>query len=154
MVFATALQANARKILVSSTAALIDAGVQAKPGDTLIIQKGIYNNCNLIISAKGTASQPIVFMAQVPGGVEFTGNSYLHITGNYITVSGVVFKEGFAGKNHVWQFSHGKEVANNSRITGSSIQSFNNPLRLDENHWLTMSGKSNRVDHCNLKKYC
>ena len=150
MVFATALQANARKILVSSTAALIDAGVQAKPGDTLIIQKGIYNNCNLIISAKGTASQPIVFMAQVPGGVEFTGNSYLHITGNYITVSGVVFKEGFAGKNHVWQFSHGKEVANNSRITGSSIQSFNNPLRLDENHWLTMSGKSNRVDHCNF----
>ena len=150
MVFATALQANARKILVSSTAALIDAGVQAKPGDTLIIQKGIYNNCNLIISAKGTASQPIVFMAQVPGGVEFTGNSYLHITGNYITVSGVVFKDGFAGKNHVWQFSHGKEVANNSRITGSSIQSFNNPLRLDENHWLTMSGKSNRVDHCNF----
>jgi len=150
LVFATALQANARKILVSSTAALIDAGVQAKPGDTLLIQKGIYNNCNLIISAKGTASQPIVFMAQVPGGVEFTGNSYLHITGNYITVSGVVFKDGFAGKNHVWQFSHGKEVANNSRITGSSIQSFNNPLRLDENHWLTMSGKSNRVDHCNF----
>ncbi len=150
MVFATTLQANARKILVSSTAAIVDAGVQAKPGDTLIIQKGIYNNCNLIISAKGTASQPIVFMAQVPGGVEFTGNSYLHITGNYITVSGVVFKDGFAGKNHVWQFSHGKEVANNSRITGSSIQSFNNPLRLDENHWLTMSGKSNRVDHCNF----
>jgi poly(beta-D-mannuronate) lyase len=150
LVFATALQANARKILISSTAAIVDAGVQAKPGDTLIIQKGIYNNCNLIISAKGTASQPIVFMAQVPGGVEFTGNSYLHITGNYITVSGVVFKDGFAGKNHVWQFSHGKEVANNSRITGSSIQGFNNPLRLDENHWLTMSGKNNRVDHCNF----
>ena len=34
LVFATAMQANARKILVSSTAALIDAGVQAKPGDT------------------------------------------------------------------------------------------------------------------------
>jgi poly(beta-D-mannuronate) lyase len=150
LVFATALQANARKILISSTAAIVDAGVQAKPGDTLIIQKGIYNNCNLIISAKGKASQPIVFMAQVPGGVEFTGNSYLHITGNYITVSGVVFKDGFAGKNHVWQFSHGKEVANNSRITGSSIQGFNNPLRLDENHWLTMSGKNNRVDHCNF----
>jgi poly(beta-D-mannuronate) lyase len=150
LVFATALQANARKILISSTAAIVDAGVQAKPGDTLILQKGIYNNCNLIISAKGTASQPIVFMAQVPGGVEFTGNSYLHITGNYITVSGVVFKDGFAGKNHVWQFSHGKEVANNSRITGSSIQGFNNPLRLDENHWLTMSGKNNRVDHCNF----
>ena len=150
LVFATAMQANARKILVSSTAALIDAGVQAKPGDTLLIQNGIYKNCNLIISARGTVSQPIVFMAQVPGNVHFTGNSYLHIIGNYITVSGVVFKDGFAGKNHVWQFSHGKEVANNSRITGSSIQSFNNPLRLDENHWLTMSGKNNRVDHSNF----
>ena len=149
-VFVAALQANARKILVSSSAAIIEAGVQAKSGDTLLIQNGTYNNCNLIISAKGTANQPIVFMAQVPGAVHFTGNSYLHITGNYITVSGVVFKDGYAGKNHVWQFSHGKEVANNSRITGSSIQGFNNPLRLDENHWLTMSGKNNRVDHSNF----
>jgi poly(beta-D-mannuronate) lyase len=148
--FATALQANARKIIVASTAAIIEAGIQAKPGDTLIIQKGIYNNCKLIISAKGTAVQPIVFMAQMHGSVHFTGNSYLHITGNYITVNGVVFKDGYAGKNHVWQFSHGKDVANNSRITGSSIQSFNNPLRLDENHWLTLSGKNNRVDHCNF----
>ena len=148
--FATALQANARKIVVGSTAAIIEAGKQAKPGDTLLIQKGIYNNCKLLISTKGTAVQPIVFMAQMPGSVHFTGNSYLHITGNYITVNGVVFKDGYAGKNHVWQFSHGKEVANNSRITGSSIQSFNNPLRLDENHWLTLSGKNNRVDHCNF----
>ena len=150
LVFATALQANARKILVSSTAAIIDAGVQAKPGDTLLIQKGIYNNCKLLISAKGTAVQPIVFMAQVQGSVHFTGNSYLHITGNYITVSGVVYKDGYAAKNHVWQFSHGKDVANNSRITNSSIQGFNNPLRLDENHWLTLSGKNNRVDHSNF----
>jgi len=148
--FATALQANARKIVVGSTAAIIEAGIQAKPGDTLLIQKGVYNNCKLLISAKGTAVQPIVFMAQIPGSVHFTGSSYLHITGNYITVSGVVFKDGYAGKNHVWQFSHGKDVANNSRITGSSIQSFNNPLRLDENHWLTLSGKNNRVDHCNF----
>ena len=148
--FATALQANARKIVVGSTAAIIEAGIQAKPGDTLLIQKGIYNNCKLLISAKGTAIQPIVFMAQMPGSVHFTGNSYLHITGNYINVNGVVFKDGYAGKNHVWQFSHGKDVANNSRITGSSIQSFNNPLRLDENHWLTLSGKNNRVDHCNF----
>ena len=112
-IFATALQANARKIIVGSTATIIDAGAQAKAGDTIVIQSGAYRNCNLIISTKGTASMPIVFMAQTAGSVYFTGNSYLHISGNYITVSGVVFKDGFAGKNHVWQFSHGKEVANN-----------------------------------------
>jgi poly(beta-D-mannuronate) lyase len=149
-IFAIALQANARKIMIGSTAAIMEAGAQAKAGDTLIIQAGTYRNCNLIISAKGTASMPIVFMAQTAGSVHFTGNSYLHITGNYITVSGVVYKDGYAGKNHVWQFSHGKEVANHSRITNSSIQSFNNPLRLDENHWLTLSGKNNRLDHCNF----
>lgn len=144
------LQVWANKLSVSTTQELVNSGLQAKAGDTVVIKSGNYPNCNLIISAKGTARQPIVFMAQVPGGVHFTGNSYLHITGTYITVSGVVFKKGFAGKNHVWQFSHGKEVANNSRITASSIQSFNNPLRLDENHWLTLSGKNNRVDHCNF----
>ncbi|MFM1774963.1 MAG: hypothetical protein RJA53_573 [Bacteroidota bacterium] len=144
------IQAWANKLSVSTTQELVNSGLQAKAGDTVVIKSGNYPDCNLIISAKGTARQPIIFMAQVPGGVHFTGNSYLHITGTYITVSGVVFKNGFAGKNHVWQFSHGKEVANNSRITASSIQSFNNPLRLDENHWLTLSGKNNRVDHCNF----
>jgi poly(beta-D-mannuronate) lyase len=144
------VQVWANTLSVSTTQELVRSGLQAKAGDTVVIKSGNYLNCNLIISAKGTARQPIVFMAQVPGGVHFTGNSYLHITGTYITVSGVVFKNGFAGKNHVWQFSHGKEVANNSRITASSIQSFNNPLRLDENHWLTLSGKNNRVDHCNF----
>jgi poly(beta-D-mannuronate) lyase len=146
----TTLQGWANKLSVTNTQELLNIGLQAKAGDTVVIKSGNYLNCNLIISAKGTAVQPIVFMAQVPGGVHFTGNSYLHITGTYITVSGVVFKDGYAGKNHVWQFSHGKEVANNSRITASSIQSFNNPLRLDENHWLTLSGKNNRVDHCNF----
>jgi len=146
----TTLQGWANKLSVTNTQELLNIGLQAKAGDTVVIKSGNYTNCNLIISAKGTARQPIVFMAQVPGGVVFTGNSYLHITGTYITVSGVVFKDGYGGKNHVWQFSHGKEVANNSRITASSIQSFNNPLRLDENHWLTLSGKNNRVDHCNF----
>mgnify|MGYP000111685914 FL=1 len=144
------LQVWANKLSVSTTQELVNSGLQAKAGDTVVIKSGNYSNCKLLLSAKGTARQPIVFMAQVPGGVVFTGNSYLHITGTYITVSGVVFKDGYAGKNHVWQFSHGKEVANNSRITASSIQSFNNPLRLDENHWLTLSGKNNRVDHCNF----
>jgi poly(beta-D-mannuronate) lyase len=150
VILLSTLQGWANKLSVSTPQELVKTGIQAKAGDTVVIKSGNYTNCNLIISAKGTARQPIVFMAQVPGGVVFTGNSYLHITGTYITVSGVVFKDGYSGKNHVWQFSHGKEVANNSRITASSIQSFNNPLRLDENHWLTLSGKNNRVDHCNF----
>ena len=149
-IFAAALQANARKIMVSSTAAIIQAGIVAKPGDTLVIQAGNYNNCELVISAKGTAQEPIVFMAATAGSAHFTGNSYLHISGNYITVNGVVFTNGYTQKGHVWQFNHGNEVANNARITGSSIQSFNSPLRLEENHWITFSGKNNRVDHCNF----
>ena len=144
------LQGWANKLSVSTTQELLKTGIQAKAGDTVVIKSGNYPNCNLIISGKGTAQSQVVFMAEKPGTVFFTGNSYLHITGTYITVSGVVFKNGYSGKNHIWQFSHGKEVANNSRITASSIQSFNNPLRLDENHWLTLSGKNNRVDHCNF----
>mgnify|MGYP000435997589 CR=1 FL=1 len=144
------LQVWANKLSVSTTQELVNSGLQAKAGDTIVIKSGNYLNCNLLLSAKGTMQNQVVFMAEKSGTVFFTGNSYLHITGTYITVSGVVFKDGYAGKNHVWQFSHGKEVANNSRITASSIQSFNNPLRLDENHWLTLSGKNNRVDHCNF----
>jgi len=146
----TTLQVWANKLSVSTTQELVNSGLQAKAGDTIVIKSGNYLNCNLLLSAKGTMQNQVVFMAEKSGTVFFTGNSYLHITGTYITVSGVVFKNGYSGKNHVWQFSHGKEVANNSRITASSIQGFNNPLRLDENHWLTLSGKNNRVDHCNF----
>ncbi len=146
----TTLQVWANKLSVSTTQELVNSGLQAKAGDTIVIKSGNYLNCNLLLSAKGTMQNQVVFMAEKSGTVFFTGNSYLHITGTYITVSGVVFKNGYSGKNHVWQFSHGKEVANNSRITASSIQDFNNPLRLDENHWLTLSGKNNRVDHCNF----
>jgi poly(beta-D-mannuronate) lyase len=146
----TTLQVWANKLSVTTTQELMKTGLLAKAGDTVVIKSGNYLNCNLLLSSKGTAQSQVIFMAEKPGTVFFTGNSYLHITGTYITVSGVVFKDGYAGKNHVWQFSHGKEVANNSRITASSIQSFNNPLRLDENHWLTLSGKNNRVDHCNF----
>ena len=144
------LQLLANKINVSNTEALINIGVRAKAGDTILIKSGNYNNCNLVLSAKGTKENPIVFLAEKPGTVFITGSSFLHINGNYITISGIVFRNGYAGKNHVWQFNHGNEVANNCRITASSIQSFNNPLRLDENHWLTLSGKNNRVDHCNF----
>ena len=146
----TTLQVWANKLSVTTTQELMKTGLLAKAGDTVVIKSGNYLNCNLLLSSKGTAQSQVIFMAEKPGTVFFTGNSYLHITGTYITVSGVVFKNGYAGKNHIWQFSHGKEVANNSRITASSIQSFNNPLRLDENHWLTLSGKNNRVDHCNF----
>jgi poly(beta-D-mannuronate) lyase len=144
------LQVWANKISVSNTTELLKSGLQANAGDTVLIKSGSYANCNLILSAKGTKEKPIVFIPEKPGTVFITGSSYLHISGNYITVSGIVFKEGYAGKSHVWQFNHGNEVANHCRITASSIQSFNNSLRLDENHWLTLSGKNNRVDHCNF----
>ena len=144
------LQVWANKISVSNTTELLKSGLQANAGDTVLIKSGSYANCNLILSAKGTKEKPIVFLAEKPGTVFITGSSYLHISGNYITISGIVFKEGYAGKSHVWQFNHGNEVANHCRITASSIQSFNNSLRLDENHWLTLSGKNNRVDHCNF----
>ncbi len=144
------LQLLANKITVSNSEALINIGLRAKAGDTVLIKSGNYNNCNLVISAKGTKENPIVFLAEKPGTVFITGSSFLHISGNYITINGVVFKEGFSQQNNVWQFNHGKDVANNCRITASSIQSFNNPLRLEDNHWITFSGKNNRVDHCNF----
>ncbi|RDJ93824.1 hypothetical protein B4Q13_19215, partial [Lacticaseibacillus rhamnosus] len=41
-----------------------------------------------------------------------------------------------------------KQLANNCRVTNTVIDDFNNPKRLDENYWVSFSGKNNRVDHC------
>jgi poly(beta-D-mannuronate) lyase len=141
----------AKTIVVKNDAELKTANSLAKRGDIIILQNGEWNNVHLLLSCNGTATQPIVVKAQTAGKVLITGNSSLKIGGTYIIVDGLYFANGFAGSDEVIKFCIDKKtVANHCRVTNTAISDFNNPKRLDENYWIALYGKNNRIDHCSF----
>jgi poly(beta-D-mannuronate) lyase len=141
----------AKTIVVKNAAELKTANSEAKPGDIIILQNGEWNNVHLLLSCTGTAALPIIFKAQTAGKVLITGNSSLKIGGTYIIVDGLYFVNGFAGNDEVIKFCIDKNtIANHCRVTNTAINDFNNPKLLDENYWIALYGKNNRIDHCSF----
>lgn len=142
--------AMANEIVVKNIEELNTANKQARPGDIIILQNGEWSNVTISLNCNGTKGQPITFKAQIPGKVYITGHSQLKFGGNFIVVDGLNFSNGYAG-NAVVDFRINKnQLANNCRLTNCVIIDFNNPKRMDENYWISLSGKNNRVDHCSF----
>jgi poly(beta-D-mannuronate) lyase len=125
---------------------------KAKPGDKIIMQNGEWKDVVIKLKCNGTKEKPILVKAQSAGKVIVTGNSSLRIGGNYTTVDGLYFHNGYAGKDPVISFRADKDdLANNCRVTNTVIDDFNNQKRMDENNWVLFYGKSNRLDHCSFR---
>jgi len=104
------------------------------------------------LNCKGTKEQPITFKAETAGKVMITGNSQLRMGGNFIIVDGLYFTNGYSGKDPVINFRIDQnQLANNCRVTNTTVNDFNNPKRMDENYWVAFYGKNNRLDHCSFK---
>ncbi|MEO7310474.1 MAG: chondroitinase-B domain-containing protein [Chitinophagaceae bacterium] len=143
------LFATANTIPVKNANDLSQANKQAKPGDIIVLQNGDWNDISFSLTCSGTAENPIIFKAETSGKLRITGNSKLKLGGQYIIVDGWYFINGYSGSSAIIDFRLNKStVANHCRITNCKIESFNNPKRLDENYWVSFSGKHNRIDHC------
>lgn len=121
---------------------------KATPGDTIILKNGVWESIQFGITTSGTKESPIVLMAQTSSKVSIQGNSKLQIGGNWWVIEGLVFEKGYSSTGHPWTFTYKQKVANNCRVTNCTIIGFNNPNRMQENHWVALYGKNNRVDHC------
>jgi poly(beta-D-mannuronate) lyase len=145
------LNSFAETIVVKNQKELATANSRVKPGDIVILQNGEWKNVLLSLTCSGSKELPITFKAQTAGKVLITGNSKLKIGGNYIVVDGLYFLNGHAGAESVITFRNNvSEIANNCRVTNTVINDFNNPKRLDENYWVSLYGKNNRLDHCSF----
>ncbi len=121
------------------------------PGDIILLKSGFWLNVRLTLTCKGTAAQPIVVKAQTAGKVLLTGHSTLKIGGDWLIIDGLNFSEGFSLGDAVVKFCVNKDLlANNCRLTNTVINNYNNPKRLDENYWIALYGKNNRIDHCSF----
>ena len=98
----------------------------AKPGTKIILANGEWNNVELLFEGDGTISDSIVLSVETKGQVILTGNSSLRISGSFLKVEGLVFKDGFTPTNAVISFRKNRdEISNNSRLTECVIDNFN-----------------------------
>ncbi len=138
-------------ILVHNISEFNKAVSNLKSGDNLVMADGNWENVELKLIANGTAEAPITLSAQTPGKVIISGQSNLRVSGEYIVVSDLVFKDGFTPTSEVIALRTSKEtLANHTRITNCVIDGFNNPERFDADTWVSIYGKNNQFDHNTL----
>lgn len=134
--------------LVTNQEEFFTATADLKPGDTIVLADGVWQDFEIVLEGHGTANAPITLTVQTKGEVVISGKSNLRIAGEYLVVSGLVFKDGYTPTNTVVSFRRSKEkLANHSRITEIVIDHFNNPERHETDFWVMMYGKHNRFDH-------
>lgn len=142
---------QAKTIVVKNGEELKEANKIAMPGDIIQLKNGEWSNLTISLNCSGTKEKPVIFKAENAGKVIITGNSKLQIGGSFIVVDGFYFTRGYAGDDAIINFRiSNSQLANNCRLTNTVINDFNNPKRMDENYWVSLSGKNNRIDHCSF----
>lgn len=140
--------AYAKDWLVKSINEYQQAHQALKPGDSIILKNGVWQDFEILLKAKGLPNKPVTLKAETNGKVILSGNSNLRIAGEHIVVSGLVFKNGFSPSNAVISFREDKKnLAHNSRVTEVVIEEYSNPDRHESDYWVAMYGKNNRFDH-------
>lgn len=134
---------------VQSIEALQQALVKANPGDTIVLANGTYTDVDIQILARGTQEKPIVIRAEELGKVFIEGKSNLQLSGEYVEIHGLYFRNGFSDKP-VIKYSLKNDVANNCRITQCVIENYNPDDRSTKNTWVALYGRNNRFDHNTL----
>ena len=114
---------------------------QVKGGATVLLDDGVYKNISITISNKATIGNRLFIKAKNPGKVIISGKSKINITGEYITLANLVFKDG-GQKSSIQLKGRG------NRLTGCDI-SFN----ASDGPVLMIGMKNNRIDHCNFHDF-
>ncbi|GAB5551407.1 MAG: hypothetical protein Sapg2KO_09980 [Saprospiraceae bacterium] len=130
------------------------------PGDEIILANGIYDTDSRIdFIGNGTADKPIIFRAENPGGVKFTGGLQMNIGGDYVVVDGFHWQGGYGASNFI-QFRNGTDYAHHSTIQNCAIDG----LAIDpddvaddladnsitKHRWIVLYGTYNTVINCSF----
>ena len=137
--------------LVANKKEFISRAKSLKPGDTIIMANGVWNDFEILFKGNGSKSKPITLKAQTKGQVVLSGLSNLRLSGKHLIVEGLVFKNGYSPTGEIISFRENSEVlANDSRVTEVVIDGFSNPDKFNADKWVVMYGKNNRFDHNHL----
>jgi len=125
-------------------------------GDEIILANGTYNtNARIDFVGNGTVDNPIIFRAETPGGVKFTGGLQMNIGGDYVVVDGFHWQGGYGASNFI-QFRNGTDYANHSTIQNCAIDGLTvDPADLEagssiKHRWIVLYGTYNTVVNCSF----
>lgn len=136
------------KTYVKNVSEFNKAVSNAQPGSTITLANGVWKDVELVFEGHGTKEKPITLTVEDKGKVTLEGASNLKIAGDYLVVEGLVFKNGFTPTNVAISFrKNEKELANNCRLTECVIDNYSNPQRDEQDYWVAIYGKNNRIDH-------
>ncbi|WP_231758867.1 chondroitinase-B domain-containing protein [Microbulbifer elongatus] len=145
------VQASAEEYLVHNQQEYAKVAKDLEAGDTVVLANGIWKDFEILFTGEGEKEHPITLTAEEKGKVVLSGQSNLRLAGEYLVVSGLVFKDGYTPSSEVISFRRNKEhLANNSRVTEIVIEDFSKPERMDSDYWVSIYGKNNRFDHSHL----
>ena len=100
------------------------------PGDTLILEDGIYNNLGDIhFSGTGKPNNPIVWQAEHPGKAIISGVLNLKIYGEHLQREGLCLNKAWPEGHELISFQqkNGGPYASNCRMTNCVVDDCNNP---------------------------
>ena len=147
----SACSASAENYLVKDQDEYKEALEKVGPGDVIQLANGTWEDFEILFTGKGKKDKPIVLTAETKGEVILTGQSNLRLAGQYLEVSGLVFKDGYTPTSEVISFRQNNEnLAYNSRVSEVVIDNYNQPERYEVDFWVMMYGKNNRFDHNHL----
>lgn len=142
---------SGQNLKVKDAKELAQALAVVKPGGKIILANGVWKDAELLLNAKGTEESPIEITAEERGKVFLEGLSNLRISGEYLEISGLVFRNGYTPSSEAISFREKEGVyGNHCRLTECVIDNYNNPERFETETWIALYGKNNRVDHCSL----
>lgn len=148
----SSLSVHAKDYFVKTQDEYQQAVKAVAPGDNIVLSNGQWQNFEILFEGQGTKKEPITLTAEEKGKVFLTGQSNLRLAGEYLVVTGLVFKDGFTPSSEVISFRKDKdEFASNSRVTEVVIDNYSNPDRFEGDYWVGMYGQNNRFDHNHLE---
>ena len=141
----------AKDYFVEDQQAFNDIAANLLAGDKVILKNGTWSDFEILLQGQGTKNAPITLTAETHGSVILSGQSNLRLAGQYLEVSGLVFKGGYTPSSAVIEFRRNKkELAYHSRVTNVVIDNYNNPDKRESDYWVALYGQHNRFDHSHL----
>jgi poly(beta-D-mannuronate) lyase len=118
-------------------------------GDSIVLANGVWENAQLVFKGKGEKGKFIHLAGETPGKITLEGESCLQVSGEWLSVSGLVFVNGHTPKKTVIGFrTSSKDYAYNCVLTNCVIDNFSQGSKTTADHWIGLWGKKNTIEYC------
>ena len=117
-------------------------GLTIVAGDTIVWRKGTYADVQFSLNTKGTSSKPVVLTGEQGGEVVFTGKSSVSVTGEWIVVENLWWKDPSKTPITV------EKGSSNVVVSECAITGYNTSESTKDYKWVSIYGSGNTVRNC------